>query len=50
MWQPATTTGPCYDSEKRGQHVAMIAEVHTVQFDSITLDSGVELSPVQVAA
>jgi homoserine O-acetyltransferase/O-succinyltransferase len=27
----------------------MIAEAHTVQFDSITLDSGVELSPVQVA-
>jgi homoserine O-acetyltransferase len=27
----------------------MIAEVHTFQFDSITLDSGVELSPVQVA-
>jgi len=27
----------------------MIAEVHTVQFDSITLDSGVELSTVQVA-
>ena len=49
MWQPAMTTGPCYDSEKRGRPVAMIAEVHTVQFDSITLDSGVELSPVQVA-
>jgi len=27
----------------------MIAEAHTVQFDSLTLDSGVELAPVQVA-
>ena len=27
----------------------MIAEAHTVQFDSLTLDSGVELAPVEIA-